>query len=264
MNRRTVLRSLKPLWLIILVAAPVAVAYLPTGAPAWLKAVFGASYLLWLFRLAYDNSERVYFHCNRFLLFITNGQVRWTMSVEMTTDLSPSACDTAFATIRAAWPSAVVWRNDPGDKEVHLPGGGGLLRIRQTSYPTDTNRIEDVLVINLSDLLIPFRASNHTLDLIVSVLESVRQKLQPKSEKYTLKVKFDSVNPYYGLFIRQLRLPNQEIVSFTCDIDQRVGPDKGRVVVNQDRLALTTTNLTTMSLLSRRYITLASLDLSNP
>jgi hypothetical protein len=265
MNRHNTLRILKPIWLFFLVATPVAIALLPSGSPAWIKAALVPSYLLWLIKIAYDNSDRVYFNVNRFFLFITNGQVRWTMSVEMTTALKlDAACDTAFTAIRKAWPSAAVWRNEPADKQIHLPGGGGLLRVRQAMFQTDPDDLGAALIVDLSDLLIPFRASTRTLEQITGIFESIRRQLQPQSEKYTLKVKFDASNPYYGLFIRQLRVPKQEIVSFLCDIDQHVGPERGRVAVSQERLALTTTSLSTLNTLSRRYITLASLDLTNP
>ena len=265
MNHQKALRFLKYPWLLILAVMPIVMSYLPSRATPWLSVILAPSYLLWVVKLAYDNIDVVYFGLTRLWLHIANSQVRWNLAVEYPASLTSSeSLEAAFLTVREAWPAASVWQDEKHEKQINLPGGGGVLRIRLVVVPSGPETEASCIHVDMSDLLVPFRDSSRTLEQIISVFESLRQKLQPKTEKYTLKVRFDGRNPYYGLFVRKIRIPNQEVISFQCDIDQHIGPNKGRIAVSRDRLAVITPNLTMMHALSKKYITLASLDLTSP
>jgi len=265
MNHARMLRIIKPIWLIILALGPVAVVLLPTPTSPILGAVLSTSYVLWLGKLAYDNSDRFYFHFTRLLLRLANARVRWTMSVELDAKSGAAKIDELYKRVLASNPTAAPWHNEPGDKMFKLPDGGGLVRLRDALIPTGPDgEMSSQIVLEVSDLVVPFNHSDQTLDWLLGLLEELRKLAEPTSEKYVLKIRFDGKNPYYGLFVRQLRLPKQELVSFECDFVEHVGLRRGRVQATNERIALTTDSINTLNSLSRRYLTLASLDLTNP
>jgi hypothetical protein len=120
------------------------------------------------------------------------------------------------------------------------------------------------LYFGVSEVTVPFKKSEQITDEIISIVNDILlPECRPDSQQYILKVKFGEQNPYFGLFVRKLRLPDQNLVSFKVEFYENVGHKKEKVEVSKAEVALITESLPSLQILSRRYITLASLDLTN-
>lgn len=265
MSGKTIRDRLRVLWLAVLALTPLISAFVPAVQTSnWLKVILAPAYLMWVGKLLYDNWDWFYFRFTRLVLIVTQAEVRWSMSVEMSINDDGSAIETVYHTILSARQDAKPWQDHILEKIIALPRSGGMIRIRSTDVPTGPEDSVTILVLDVSDLVIPFRNSERTLDEIVGILDSVRGELRPSQEKYTFRVNLDGLNPYFGLFVRKLRMPQQQLLHFECDFSEEVGSQKGRVQVNKTRISLTTQSLTTLAALSRRYVTLSALDLTSP
>jgi len=65
-----------------------------------LSAVLTTSWVIWVLKLAYDFWDWVYFHVNRLVLRIFRSEVIWTMSLELTGDLSPEKIEQIYKQLR--------------------------------------------------------------------------------------------------------------------------------------------------------------------
>jgi hypothetical protein len=115
----------------------------------------------------------------------------------------------------------------------------------------------------VSELTIPIIKSEQISNQIISIINDILlPESNPESQQYILRVKFGENNPYFGLFIRKLRLPNQSLINFRVEFYESVGHMKEKVEVSATEVALITESLPSLQMLSQRYITMASLDLT--
>jgi len=143
---------------------------------------------------------------------------------------------------------------------------GCTLRLRLDSLPNDLDNEEpeQVLMVEISDLVVSFGRSEKTLESIISLISDlILPVIKPASEKYIFRMKFGASNPYFGLFVRRLRVSNQKLLSFRCEFAENVGYKPGRVDVSAEKLTLITSNVTSFQTLTKRYVTLSALDLTS-
>lgn len=215
-------------------------------------------------KLLYDNSSSVYFWVNRGLMWVINSEVDWSLTVVLSGYREEEVLEKIFSEILNAYPNGKSWHNDQFKKIIELPIGCNI----QFEEKIKGGFVEDeqtVFFFKVSELIVPFRHSQQTLELLVSLIGNiVLPIIKPEHEKYSFKVKFGSANPYFGLFVRAMRIPSHSLITFRVEFDEKVGQTNERVDVSNERVALTTKNLHNLQALSKRYITLATLDLTNP
>lgn len=249
---------LKRIWLLFLAFTPLLPLWLPQQ---WLLTILGPSYLLWVATLLYDHSDWFYFHATRSLLWLGNDEVAWSL-VATWNQTNEDPAHAVYAALRQAYPAAVLWQNNPTEKIIKLPIGC-MVRLRQTATFDGIDHTEQGFLLEIADLVVPFRRSTRMLDELITILDLVRPLLAPGVESYRFRVTMSGANPYFGLFVRRLRLPAQQLQTFICEFNERVGPMTENIQVAENRIALVAHSLSSLQTLSRRYITLATLDLTN-
>lgn len=251
-------RWIKYIWFLFLAITPLLPLWLSNQ---WLLTILGPSYLLWLANLLYDHSDWFYFHATRLMLWVSNEEVAWSLAADWSeTNADPTQA--VYTVLRQAYPDAVLWQNSPTEKIIKLPLGC-VVRMRQTSSVDSLSQTEQGFLLEIADLVVPFRRSTRMLDELIALLDQVRPLLTPASENYRFRVTMAGANPYFGLFVRRLRVPQQQLKSFICEFSERVGPITEDIQVGENRIALVAHSLSSLQTLSRRYVTLATLDLTN-
>lgn len=220
------------------------------------------SYLLWVLMVAYDRWDWFYFQCTRALLWLTNAEVTWSMTAEWQGIEDVNPVTTIYTKLQSTYPKSVLWQNEESEKIVKLPIGC-MVRVRQVSSFDGLETVGDQLLIETGDLVVPFRRATKMLEEIVGILNLAHPVLSPQEEKYRFRVTMPGPNPYFGLFVRRLRLPDHQLTNFICEFTERVGPVEEQVQVGEERIALVTHSVTSLQTLSRRYVTLATLDLTS-
>jgi hypothetical protein len=202
--------------------------------PAW---------LIFVGKLLYDNFDRFYFWITRSWLWITNAEVDWLLSAELSGKSDESTLDAIIQKIITAFPGAKIWHSDNRKKIIELPLGFNI-QLRNTLSGDGLGSAEQIFVLNISELVVPFRKSEDVFDKLVALIDDIVLPLiNPETQKYTFKVRFGKVNPYFGLFVRKLRVPEQRLVAFRVEFDEHVGHKTERVDVSEARASLTTQSL---------------------
>lgn len=261
----TLRRAIKAIWFILLVfVAPI----LPLVA-SWTQAPIQAellallpAWILWGTQLLYHQWDRFYLFANRAWLWITNTEVHWTMNLELICQEEDiDRINLMSSSILKYLPDANQWSTDNLSVVISLPIGGVIKIDSRTVYEWDEGDRVYSYNVQVSNFVVPFRHSNKALDQIAVLIEkAIEPAVNASRKKYVFKLNFGEQNPYFGLFVKRLKVPQQELVDFRCEFVDRDGGAEGRVDVGKDRLALTTTSLMNFKLLSERYVALASFD----
>jgi len=218
----------------------------------------------WLCKVLYDQWPQFYLAVTRLRLWILNGEVAWTMAIDFESPSTSESVDGIVQAIREAYPKAQVWGSDPLMKTMRLPMLGAL-RIQATELSLPFDEEEPILSLQFTDFVVPFRHSNKVLEALISLLnDKIKPIVRPSREKYAFTVRFGGPNPYYGLFLRQLNLPKQELIAFNCEFVDRIRHKKETVQVSQDGVALVAHDLLNLQSLARRYVTLSTGSLTSP
>lgn len=214
----------------------------------------------------YHNFDDVYVFVNRTWLWISNSAVSWSLTVEYKEDLTPQDVDGIYRALLRSYDDAETLHNEPLEKLVNLPRRiGGVVKLRLV-HGTESDEPHDEptsLIVRIFDLNIPFRESENAIGELDSLLENVVEKdLNSRNRKYTFRINFVETNPYFGLFLEKRRVPAKDVTSFRCEFIDRKGQSEGHVDVSKKRLALVTSSAADFRRLSRRYVSLASPEIS--
>ena len=233
----------------------------------FVKAVVATTPALLLFvgNVVYNHSERVYFWANRTVLWFANKSVSWTMFVELEQKNPGGVLERIKANIIEKYPETRVWSDDKFKKtfKVPYPIAANIL-VREINLGDESDYETTQIVIEVSDFVVPFRHSLKSIRDMASLINKcvVSSTENSTAGKFTFKINFEENNPYFGLFVRQLRVPEKQLVHFECVFNDEIGQASGLVQVSSDKLSLTTDSLANLQILSQRYITLATLDLT--
>lgn len=220
------------------------------------------SYLLFVLMVLYDRWDPFYFHTTKGIMWLWNSKVSWSMTAEWERVASQEPVTAIYEALKASYPDAVPWMNGEREKIIKLPIGC-MVRIRQVMTFDGIEGESTIVSIDIGDLVVPFRSATEILDAIVGLLTVSHKALRPDAERYTFRVTMPGPNPYFGLFVRQLRLPKQQLVSFICEFTEYIGPIEEQVQVSDKRISFVAHSVSTLQTLSRRYVTLATLDLTS-
>ncbi len=227
-------------------------------APAWLGLVG---------KLLYDNNSKFYFWTTRLFLWLTNTNVNWSLTVNLDAKVDDKVFQSLFEEVIKNYPESKPWGNRKSEKIVELPFGAVVSfdRTKKIELHEELSMGSDAsLQIKTNELIVPFRNSDTILEELIALIgQVILPKISPRNEKYSFKIKFGPTNPYFGLFVRELRLPKNSLIAFRIEFDELVGREKERVDVSSERIALTAKSLNNLQALCKRYVTLATLDLSN-
>lgn len=218
-----------------------------------------AGWLLLVLQQVYNHSEKFYLFINRLRLVMTREVTRWNFTVDLGLLDPREGLDSALATIRSLQlPKTRVWIDESDRKVINMEGYTLLIFVARPAYevPEEVAGSES-LVIQLSNLELPYsRYKDKVEGEVFTLIEAIVNKLRPSTQKYSVKIGFQSPNPYFGFFVRRLELP--KVVAFQCDVFETVGGKEETVQITRDEIRVTTDSLHAARFLSSRYIALSS------
>jgi hypothetical protein len=214
-------------------------------------------------KILYDNNEQFYFWFTKTWLKISRSYVDWSLSVKLKAPQNPKVLNRIKDRILQSYPDAKIWHNDDFKKIIELPIGC-TLKLEYLVWGDGLEAEQTTLHFTVSEQSVPFNKSERISEHILSIIDDILlPESRPESQQYVLRVKFGEDNPYFGVFVRKLRLPDQKLASFRVEYYQSVGHKKEKVEVGNKEVAVITDSLPSLQSLSQRFITLASLDLTN-
>lgn len=211
-------------------------------------------------RIAYDHWDPLYFWINRAIMWILNLEVHWDLEAEWTqNDLTRPVLGEIVDEIARAVPHAVLRQDDPSQKILECPDSGYSVFITEQAdigaallEETDRGR---VVRLRVSEMIVPFRAADRTVDReLLPMLSAVQKRVAGHQQKYSVKVSFFRENPYFGSYLRRLPLP--DIRHFSCEfVDKRAGTNV--VSVTADSVTIVSPDLTSIGPLAKKYLALS-------
>lgn len=222
--------------------------------------------LLFLGNVIYNHSERVYFWVNRTTLWFSNKSVSWTIFVELEQERKSGVIEEIKTNLIKLYPDTKIWTDDNFKKTFKIPYPiAANLMVKEFNLENDDGLELTQIAIEVSDFVVPFRHSLRSIRDMAALLNRcvIETASNLVKSKFTFKINFEDHNPYFGLFVKQLRVPQKQLVHFDCIFNDEVGPANGTIQVSSNKLSLTTDSLANLQILSERYITLATLDLTS-
>lgn len=216
-------------------------------------------------KILYDNSAKFYFWFTRAYMLITNTEVEWSLNVVLQDVHSEDdIVSKIFEDIVHTYSDAKIWHADDHRKIIELPSLGCNIRLEEKLVGDSLDNEEIELFFSISELVVPFRKSEYISEQVILLINNILlQRVSTNKQKYTLRIKFGKNNPYFGLFVRKLRVSDQNSINFHIEFNESVGHKEEKIQVSTDYVTLVTQNLTNLQVLAKRYVTLATIDLAN-
>lgn len=216
-------------------------------------------WLLFSLQYLYFRSQPFYLFVNHARFWITNEATDWNFSVDLRGSRVANPLETATDCIQQAQQlRPQVWEDGQFSKVLNMQG----YALRLTLVPDYVDGLEDeeeeqVICLQVSNLQLPYRSYQRKIsEEVFPLVERVVKVLKPESEKYALKIGFQSPNPFFGFFVNRLEHP--KVTSFECDFFETVAGKDEAVRVTKDRIEVVTDNLQAAKALSFRYVTFSA------
>lgn len=215
----------------------------------------------WAVKLAYEHFDGFNLFANRVVLWLLNREVSWEMKAHFEGDYNQSDVKLIVSAMKKNVPTMKVIQEGNGEVTISFPSLGMVINLSIIRVRSGEDEFVTELVLTLQRLVVPFRHNTKILHSLTSIIEDViREAIQPDNEKYEFKAYFMTTNPYLGLFLRQLKVSNTPRLNI--EFRDKGGVTDGRVAVSSDKVSLVARDLSSFQALSRKYITLSSLNLS--
>lgn len=257
MHRFTVSRLILGFFLLVsIVFAITAYRLVLTHLPEFLPV-----FIVWLLafvKMLYDASSTVYLMLNRFVAWLLDKPTNWEFAIQYVTPAEQdSIIEQCTTSILNFFPKARLWQDSATQKIVHVPGFTARIKLLhdislEESEPSTTN-----LFLDLTDMSVSYRYTEKTLfKKIAPLLEKLSKTINAEWTKYTLRIKYDGSNPFFGLYVK--KLPPHQVTKFHCELFEIVGSETDNVTVGKDETVINTTSITSLLVLSQKYLSLAS------
>lgn len=256
MHRFTVSRLILGFFLLVsIIFAVTAYRLVATHLPE-----FVPLFIFWLLsfiKMLYDASSRVHLTLNRFVAWLVNTPTNWEFAVQYTISAGQeSAIEKATASVFEVFPKARLWQDGATQKVVHVSGFTARIKLLrdvpfEESEPSTTH-----LFLDLTDMNVSYRYIEKTLfKVIVPLLEKLSRNISAEWTKYTLRIKYNGANPFFGLYVKTL--PARQVAKFNCELFEIVGNETGNVRVEKEKTVINTTTIASLLALSKKYLSLS-------
>lgn len=251
------------LWFAVLTLGPIILQpilqpIVPASVLPLVQVIVSGGWLGMLFKMLYDRWDRFYFFANRVWLWLTQDPIALDFSAEFGVGDRTDALNIAWDTIKTHFPDAKPRNHTDRGLVVRLERYSVFLsRHAEIVEPSIVTEPRNALLIEISDFTQPYRTGSRILENeIFPLLEWLKEALAPTDQKYQMKLIFERANPYFGLFVRKLHLP--QVISFNCQfVDAKSTGQRETVTVNKDKLTIVTEQISSLQSLTRKYISLS-------
>lgn len=212
----------------------------------------------WLSTYAYDRIDRVRLAVDRTILWTTNREVRWSLSVEY------EGLDDVWLALKK-----VTRAVDDVSGSHRLPGSGKdainwtvdgftfSARVAASGDPIDGE--SQFLRLELPRVTRGYRGLTAALEHQVGpVLDRLDRDLQAEGRKFVTRIFFPSENPYFGLFVANVE--PEAVTRMDISFFETAGGGRDHVRVHRDYVEVISDNWRAVEVLSRRYLGLVPVE----
>lgn len=211
-------------------------------------------------RLAYEHFDNFNLAVNRFFLWVFNKEVAWEVKADLVGNVSPRQLQSVTSSILKQDQSARILHDGDDEKTISISDIGLTIKVSITSVRSDEDAHQRQIRIVVPRVFTPFRHNTVLLNSLTKILASARELISIEKEFYTFSAIFLDENPYLGLFLRTMKLP--DTANLNVEYNESEGVTEGRVAVKKNKIVVMTQNVNSLQALSKKYITLSSLNLS--
>lgn len=134
-------------------------------------------------------------------------------------------------------------------KIMNIQGGG--LEVRSEGMILQLFMDGNELEIFILDMPVTYnKAIQLTETVLLPIFEDIESLIHPDQKIYYLRVSFDNINPFYGMYLS--KIPKQSIVKF----DVKFVLNRNDIEINTDSVTLRASNKQELATLARDYLTL--------
>lgn len=212
-------------------------------------------------KIMYDRWPSFYLTTTRLWYWMTNPEVVWDMSILFHGDFAQDALDKVVEAMSSRDKDFVFKANTPFRKELWLRRT--LFEITSYSDPAEALGLElgsetkRSIHVQMREKEVTYRTSLNCLDrFLAPMLEAIERSLSPSATTYSLSVVFQKPNPFFGLYVRRLKLAH--IADFRVTFDVKSGGSGTNVKILKDVLQITTSSRDALMMMSRKYLCLSS------
>jgi hypothetical protein len=257
-NRKTLLKKTVSfvLWTVLFLLAVVLPPTFDYQAWSILAAVLPT-----ILRLAYEHFDNFNLLVNRTFLWLFNQEVAWELKASLIGNFSGTDLETASHSVLDGNRSARILQDSDTEKTITISDLGITIKLSLASVRSDEDEFDKQIAIVVPRRVVPFRHNTHILKFLTRILSDLRSALDPGKEVYNFSAIFLDHNPYLGLFLKTLKLPDNAFLN--VDYSEHDGVTEGRISVKKNKIVVSTSSIDSLQALSNKYIMLSSLNLSD-
>jgi hypothetical protein len=216
-----------------------------------------SGWILLVLKIAYDRMERVFLFVNKVKYFLLNTATFWDLDIEYKGRFDKSFLEKVKDIVQQNFDNKKVIRE--ASRALTVLADGININVELSgeveTVSNDVLYYQDV-DITLKDIRSSFREAKNIVNRMVSVLGSIDKEVGFEDSKYCATIKFKKYNPYFGLYVKRLKL--KEIDSFTClfNIEQSKS-ESNKVLIAKDSISITTKRIASFQSLSLKYLCLS-------
>ena len=125
--------------------------------------------------------------------------------------------------------------------------------------PSEGKGVYSTLSVAISDIRTPFREAEHLVERVATILTNIERFLNPSRTKYGTTIEFKELNPYFGLYARQLKITDTDLKSFNCVFHiHHTEQDYSTVIVSEKAVEITSQKINLFQNLSWKYLALSA------
>lgn len=200
-------------------------------------------WVLFLFQITWDKSERFYIWWKRLVFIIKNPESIWNMRI----------------TFKGYYERNIFNKIDnifsSQSKKLSITSLSNTRKLyRLSSISFEVVLREDLSEIDfmIHDLEVSYRRSKQIIEReLAHIFEIIQMDLKPDSGNYHLNIEFKGLNPYFGFFVRRLNISdvNGFNVTFKVESDQ--------ITVSKRGIEINTRTIQNLNTLSKDYLALS-------
>lgn len=229
----------------------------------WLSVLtFFSGWILFLLKVLYERVDKLYLWVNYGKSWLFNQTSLWDLDIEYTGKFTSTIINEINNIIMKNFQNYKTVYNSSNSLNMLVDGINiNILLTEETEAVDGTTEYFNNLNIDLRDIRAPFRETKNLINKMVSVLSSIDDKLLTTykhidNKKYSATIKFRKTNPYFGLYVKRLKL--KKLDSFTCVFDvSQTDEDSDKVLVGKENICIASKKLTSFQSLSLKYLALS-------
>jgi hypothetical protein len=200
---------------------------------------------------AYHSFDKVYFALHRLWMRLDpRATIRFQLSVDLGL-VGQVEWDVLQRLFIQHFPKYQIWEGAHGPIFALTNAAIRTRQFRRIPDEPDTWTLR----LAFNEVELPFATLDRLVDPLTSFLDSVRKTVCPVDEKYVFKVKFNGINPYFGLFLQRARVPR--MITFDVVFEEYVGGSREVVRILDKEVQITARSLAGWQVLGKKYALLS-------